>query len=132
VQKYARKMWVGDGLLGNGITPIRVNTGDAVPQGVVPQAFHLRTKVAFLFMEKTFPISDEVLQVPNLRAVHRWIVNLGDYAVPESEPDAAVGRVGGPYAIFAPMGPPGIDTWCSKSLAQIRSMFVHRVSSSLS
>jgi hypothetical protein len=76
-------------------------------------------KMAFLFKEKAFPISDEALQVPNLRTVHRWIVDFGDNAVPESEPDAAIGRVGGPYSIFASMGPPGIDAWSTKSLALV-------------
>jgi hypothetical protein len=119
VQKDAREMWVGDGLFVNGITSLRIDTGDAVPQGVVSQAFRSRQKMAFLFMEKAFPISNEVLQVPNLWTVHRWIVDFGDYAIPESEPDAAIGRVGGAYSIFASMGPPGLDAWSTKSLALI-------------
>ena len=70
----------------------------------------------FSSWKKALAVGDEILKVPELRPVHRRIIDFGDDAVPKRKPDPAGRRISGPHPIFSPVRPFGLYARRSKGL----------------
>jgi hypothetical protein len=89
VDEHRVLMRIADQLLHNAVAPLRVGTADTEAQRMMREAFNLMFKVALLLVKKRLAISDQVLQVANLRTVDGRVIHLVEYAVGDGVPDAA-------------------------------------------
>ena len=114
--KNTSQVWVDNDLLDNGIAPGRVGVRTAVSEAVSRQMFQAGFEGALFVVEKGRAVGDEILKVPELWTVHRWIVDFCYDPVPEGEPDQAGSRISGSHPILSSMRPSGLDAGRSKSL----------------
>src|SRR3972149_10762918 len=102
-------MGVSDDFFDAAVSAVRISVGDAVPGGVMREPFDCGIEMAFLLVEEALPISNEILKVPDLRAVHGGVVDLGKNAIPNGKPDPAGCGVRGADTVLAPVGPVGLN-----------------------
>ena len=100
-------MGVGEDLLDDDISALRVGIRDPVAKDMMGEPFRLGTEMTLLLVEETLPVRDEELQVPELRPIHGRVVDFGDDPVPDGEPEPAGAGIGRADAVFCPVGP----TW---------------------
>src|ERR1041385_1200621 len=70
------------------------------------QARNPRLEIAFFFEEKTVAIRKKEFHIAQLRTVDGWIVNLGQDAATNREPDASPARIGRADPILVGIRPP--------------------------
>src|SRR5208282_2688996 len=72
-------------------------------------------QVALLFVKERGAIREQELKVTKLREVDPMIVDLGDDAPPQGEPETGIAGVGGPNAVLVAVGPGGFDARTAES-----------------
>src|SRR6185437_4869292 len=112
-------MRIRDDCLNDGVAPVGIGVRATITQGMVRQPFGRRLEVTFLFMKERLAISDEVLNVPELRLIDSRIVGLREDAIPKCKPDAAGCRVGGANPVLRAVSPSGLNAWLSESFVVV-------------
>src|SRR5262245_58770495 len=90
-------------------------------QCVVRSSIHLGFQVSFFFMEKRLAVSDQILQIAELRTVNRREVGFRDDALDKREPHSAGGRISGANSLFVAVCPTGFEARPPKSYLLIRA-----------
>jgi len=87
---------------------------------VVGQAFQFGLKITLFVVKKALAVGDEILKVPELRPVHRWIIHFGDDAAPKGKPDPAGSCISSSHPVLSTMRPSGLDARPSEGLRRVR------------
>src|SRR5438552_2992148 len=113
----AREVGADDDLFDDAIAAARVAVDGAIGRNVVAHPLGARVEVALLLVEEVLAVRDQELEIAQLGTIDGGVVDLGKDALPESEPDPAIGRVGGTDAFLGPVGPARLDTGSSECIA---------------
>lgn len=115
-------MRVADDVLNDGIAAVGVRVGAAVAERMVREALHLNGEIALLVVEERLAIADEILKIADLWPVYSRVVDLGNNAVPDREPETTGGRVRGAYYCLVAMGPAGLDPGLAECFCAVQCL----------
>ena len=105
VHQQAAEMGITDDLLLNGVAAIGVGVSDLEAEARRLHAVEVRLHVAAFVMEEGLAVSDQVLNVADLRGVDGGVVDLGDDPIGHGVPDATGNRVGSSDSVFGASRP---------------------------
>ena len=119
IDQQAGQMRIGDDLLDEAIAIAAIASDNAHREAILVEVFGLAGHVAAFFVEKTFPIADQELQVADLRQVDGGEVNLVNDAGGRRIPDATRSGIRGADDVLGAARPSRRDAWSSKGLGLV-------------
>jgi len=94
--------------MSKGVAPLGIDIGDAITERARSQALVDIVQLPFVAKERV-SVTDQALQIADLRAIYGWIINLVEDALGSSKPNLAQSGVCSPHAVLIAACPAGGD-----------------------
>ncbi len=114
VYQQAGMMRIGNDFLDDAIRLVDAGIGEPIPERVGREQLDLAFQVPALIVEECTAVADQILQVANLGPVDRGVVNFGNDAGGQREPDRARSGIGGADGVLVAARPTRLDARCAK------------------
>jgi hypothetical protein len=112
--KQAWQTRIANNFFGDRVSAVGIGIDAAIAECMVRNALHADSKVPLFLVEEGLAVRDQELQIAKLRPVYGWIVDLGNNAIPNREPEVAGSGIRSTYPGLVAMRPAGFHSGISE------------------